>query len=243
MHVGGAYPPGARALQQPRRYGVLAISCPGGVLQLGRWAWVISGLPALMPLGHGHCIVIARPRPSVSRVGSPPSSLPFSLCARALSPLIPRQSSTGRFTSVFPFTFTSPCPRPRPRRCSSCYATQHTHLSPRPPASPAWAVDAVGDADVDPLPSPLPGLASLGARTLASDPSPDQCVMALDCASHPPQTGAVSSNMVERHLDGKDEERMCIGGAYLGVLWRAAGEDELGLEFLACLQIYFGVSL
>ncbi|KAJ7851182.1 hypothetical protein B0H13DRAFT_2360342 [Mycena leptocephala] len=97
--------------------------------------------------------------------------------------------------------------------------------------------DAVGDADADPLPSHAGGgpLPSPRARVLGIEPS---CAVPLpltrsmphrlDRAFHPPQTGAVSSNPVEHHLDGKYEERLCVGGAYLGVLCSVERRERTG---------------
>jgi hypothetical protein len=43
-------------------------------------------VPALMPSGRGYCIVIARPRRSVSRIVSHPSSHPFSPLPSPVAP-------------------------------------------------------------------------------------------------------------------------------------------------------------
>ncbi|KAJ7933346.1 hypothetical protein B0H13DRAFT_2306739 [Mycena leptocephala] len=126
-----------------------------------------------------------------------------------------------------------------------CFTGQDTFLLARPhlvarkmentgrALHAAWAADTVGAAGVDSPPShvrawvpfSLPGLVSLGSsrRFLAR---------------------ALSSNPVEPHLDGKYEERLCIGGAYIGALceerrvWRWWCGSDVASERMLCVGAF-----
>jgi hypothetical protein len=114
---------------------------------------------------------------------------------------------------------------PRPRRCSSCSAAKTPFASLLAHQSGIQAISMSsgcggrwGRRSAAPVRFPLLGLASLRssrrflarARTHGSDLIDASCDICFP--------GALSSNPVEHHLDGKYEERLCIGGAYMGAL-------------------------